>query len=122
MTMRHPLFALVVLALASWIGLLFFGKLVRPSGWLIPILFLLLLFIALTASFAPIAQLVGTYLTHSKWYYQRRWQHALRQGALVALAIVTNLALLALDAWFWADVILIVLVIVLVELIVLARK
>ncbi len=122
MTTRHPLFALVVLALASWIGLLLFGKLVRPSGWLIPTLFLLLLFIALTASFAPIAQLVGAYLTHSKWYYQRRWQHALRQGALVALAIVTNLALLALNAWFWADVILIVLVVVLVELIVLARK
>jgi hypothetical protein len=122
MATRHPILALVLLALAAWLGLLLFGKLVRPGGFLAPTFFLLLLFIALTASFAPIAGLAGTRLTRSKWYHQHRWQHALRQGALIALAIVTNLALLALGAWFWADVILIVLVVVLVELIALARK
>lgn len=122
MATRHPIVALTLLALAAWIGLLLFGRFVRPAGLLAPALFLLLLFIALAASFTPIAQLVGTRLVRSKWYYQHRWRHALRQGTLITLAIITNLALLALGAWFWADVLLIVIAAVLVELIALARK
>lgn len=122
MATRHPILALALLALAAWLSLLLFGKFVRPAGVLAPALFLLLLFIALTASLTPVAQLVVVTLVRSKWYYQHRWQHALRQGALVALAIVANLVLLALGAWFWADVLLIVVVVVLIELISLARK
>ena len=121
MATRHPVIALALLALAAWLGLLLFGRLARPTGVLAPGIFLLLLFIALATSFTPLAQFVGHRLIRSKWYYQHRWRHALRQGALVALAIVTNLALLALGAWFWADVVLIVLAAVLVELIALAR-
>lgn len=122
MATRHPILALALLALAAWLGLLLFGRFVRPAGLLTPTLFLLLLFIALALTLAPLAQLVGGRLIRSKWYFQHRRRHALRQGTLVALAIVTNLALLALGAWFWADVLLILLAAVLVEFIVLARK
>ena len=86
------------------------------------LLFLFLLLIALTTTFTPIAQLVGSRFIRSKWYAQHAWRHALRQGALLALVIVANLTLKALDAWFWADILLIALAAVLVELIALARK
>jgi hypothetical protein len=113
---------MVVVALVAWLGLGLFGKLVPPTGAVARLLFLLLLLIALTATFTPIAQLAGKRLVRSKWYQQHSLRHALRQGALLALAIVANLALRALDAWFWADVVLIMMAAVLVELIALARK
>jgi|SRR5579859_3527078 len=122
MATRHLTLTLVVVALGAWLSLLLFGKLVAPEGALPRLIFLVLLFIALAASFTPIARLLGTQLVRSKWYAQRSLRHALRQGTLIALAIVANLALHALGAWSWADVILIALAVVLVELIALARK
>ena len=113
---------MTVVALIAWIGLVLFGKLVAPEGALARLLFLFLLLIALTTTFTPIAQLVGSQFIRSKWYAQHAWRHALRQGALLALVIVANLTLKALDAWFWADILLIALAAVLVELIALARK
>jgi hypothetical protein len=113
---------MTVVALVAWVSLGLYGKFVPPQGALARSLFLLLVFVTLTATFAPIALLVGRRFVRSKWYAQHAWRHALRQGALVAFAIVANLALKALDAWFWADIMLIALVVVLVELIALARK
>ncbi len=122
MARRHPILTMTVVALVAWLCLGLFGKFVAPSGTAVRLLFLLLLLMALTASFTPVAQLVGNRLVRSKWYRLHSLRHALRQGALVALAIVANLALKVLDAWFWADVILIALAVVLVEIIALARK
>jgi hypothetical protein len=113
---------MAAVALVAWLGLGLFGKLVSPAGAAPRLLFLLLLFIALTATFTPIAQFLGRQLVRSKWYAQHSLRHALRQGALVALAIIANLALRALGAWFWADIILIALAVILVEIIALARK
>ncbi len=122
MARRHPRAITLGGAFVAWVGLLLFGKFVAPVGALARSLFLLIVFIALTATFTPIAQFVGSRMVHSKTYAQHAWRHALRQGALASLAVVANLALKALDAWYWADIILIVLVVVLVELIALARK
>ncbi len=122
MAIRHPVVTMAVVALFAWLGLGLFGKLVAPEGAFPRILFLLLLLIALTATFTPIAQLVGSRLVRSKWYALHAFRHALRQGLLIALAIVANLTLKALDAWFWADVLLIALAAVLVEIIAIARK
>ncbi len=122
MARRHPTAIIVGVAFVSWVGLLFFGKFVAPEGALARSLFLVIVFIALTATFAPIAQFVGSRMVRSKVYAQRAARHALRQGTLASLAVVANLALKALDAWYWADIILIVFVVVLVELIALARK
>jgi len=113
---------MVLVALGAWLCLGLFGKLVAPESIGARLLFLLLLLIALTASFTPIAQLLGRRFIRSKRYAQHSLRRALRQGTLVALAIVANLALKALDAWSWADIILIVLAVVLVELIALARR
>ncbi len=122
MLMRHPIVTMAVVALFAWLVLGLFGKLVAPQGTLSRALFLLLLLFALIATCTPVAQLVGSRLVHSKWYAQHSFRHALRQGTLVALAIVANLALRALDAWFWADILLIVVAVVLVEIIAIARK
>ncbi len=122
MARSHPILTMALLAVGAWLCLVLFGKLVSPSSALSRLLFLLLLLVALTASFTPIAQLIGSRFIQLKWYRAHSLRHALRQGALIALAIVANLALKALDAWFWADIILIALAVVLVEIIALARK
>lgn len=122
MAMRHPIRVLLTVALLAWVSLGLFGKLVQPQGILAPTIFVLLLFLALAASLTPLAQVIGARLVRSKWYQQHNLRHALRQGTLLAAAITVNLVLLLLRAWFWADVVLLVLAIILIELIALARK
>ncbi len=122
MRVRHPMIALVLVALGAWVTLGLFGTFVSPDSALARSAFLLLLFLALTATLTPLARLAGIRLVRTKWYHLHGVRHALRQGALIALAIVANLVLIALGAWFWADVILILLAVVLVEMIAFARK
>lgn len=122
MALRHPVIILVTVAILAWASLGIFGKLVQPQGILAPTIFLLLLFLALVASLAPLAQVIGGHLVRAKWYQQHILRHALRQGTLLAAAIIANLVLLLLRAWLWADLVLIMFAIVLVELICLARK
>ena len=122
MRIRHPMIALALVALGAWVTLGLFGKFVSPTGVLARAAFLLLLFLALTATLGPVARLAGFWLVYSKWYHLHGVRHAVRQGALIALAIVANLALVALRAWSWIDVILLVVAVILVEIIALARK
>ncbi len=122
MAIRHPVRVLLTVAALTWVGLGIFGKLVQPQGILAPTIFLLILFLALVTSLVPLAQVIGARLTRSKWYQQHSLRHALRQGTLLAAAIILNLVLLLLHAWYWADVILLMLAIILIELIALARK
>ena len=122
MRIRHPMIALALVALGAWVTLGLFGKFVSPTSVLTRIAFLLLLFLALAATLAPIAHLAAFWLVRSKWYHVHGARHAVRQGALIALAVVANLALVALGAWSWIDVILITIAIALIEIIALARK
>jgi hypothetical protein len=122
MAIRHPVLVLLTLAALAWVGLALFGKLVPPQGVLAPTIFLLILFLALTTSLTLLIQVIGVHLIRSTWYQQHSLRHALRQGTLLAAASSVNLVLLLLHAWFWADVVLLLLAAVLVELIALARK
>ena len=122
MRIRHPMLALTLVALGVWVTLGLFGKFVSPTGVLARIVFLLLLFLALAATLAPIAHLAAFWLVRSKWYHLHGVRHAVRQGALIALAVVANLTLVALGAWSWIDAFLLVVAIVLTESIALARK
>lgn len=119
---RHPMIALALVALGAWVTLGLFGKFISPNSPLARVAFLLLLFLALTTTLAPIARLVAFWLVGSKWYHLHGVRHAVRQSALIALAIVANLALVALEAWSWIDIILLVIAIALIEIIALARK
>jgi hypothetical protein len=122
MAIRHPIRVFLTVATLAWVSLGIFGKLVQPQGILAPTIFLLILFLALATSLTLVAQVIGARLVRSKWYQQQSLRHALRQGTLLAAAITVNLVLLLLRAWFWADVVLLVLAIILIELIALARK
>ena len=122
MRIRHPMLALALGALGAWVILGLFGKFVSPDHTFTIVVFLLVLFVALAATLTPLARLVSIKWIRSKWYHQHGLQHALRQGTLGALALVANLTLIALGAWFWADILLIGLAAVLVEMIALARK
>jgi hypothetical protein len=116
----NRLFLLV--ALLAGVGLVIFGKLVPPQGILAPALFLLILFIALLTGLTPLAQIIGARLVRSPSYRQHSLRHALRQAALLSAASIANLLLLLLHAWLWADLVLIALALILIELITLARK
>lgn len=122
MRIRHPMLALALVALCAWVTLGLFGKFVSPDDVLARIAFLLLLFLALAATLAPIAYLAAFWLVRSKWYHLHGVRHAVRQGALIALVAVANLTLVALGAWSWIDAFLLVVAIVLTETIALARK
>lgn len=119
---RHPIRTMVLVALAALLCLGLFGKFVAPDSTGARLAFLLVLLLASTATFTLLALLAGSWFVRSKTYAQHRLRHAFRQGGLLALTIVANFTLRALDAWSWADVILIVLAVILVEMIALAHK
>lgn len=122
MRIRHPMLALALVALCAWVTLGLFGKFISPDDVLARIAFLLLLFLVLAATLAPTAYLAAFWLVRSKWYHLHGVRHAVRQGALIALAVIANLTLVALGAWSWIDAFLLVVAIVLTETIALARK
>jgi hypothetical protein len=101
------LFILIVLALLFWGGLLLFTRYVAPTTSLAFVAFFIILTVALTCSFAPIAYAVGQRLLSVR-YYHASVRAAIRQGLLLALVVVLNLIFRALDSWniFMACVIL----------------
>lgn len=77
--------------------------------------------VALTCTFSPLA-----YLLDKRLLFSRRqrvtMRQALRQGALLSLAIVLNLILRALDSWSILMFVVIMSSAIIVEVISLARK
>jgi hypothetical protein len=124
MTNRSSLYTLVLIALVSWGGLLFFTHQVSPLvSPALPafIAFFLILTIALTSTVAPIAYMIDRifFSVHS---HQVPIRNALRRGALFALIIVLNLMLRTLNSWNVFTAILIALAVIVVEVMVVARK
>jgi hypothetical protein len=121
MTDRTFLSLLLVVALLAWSGLLLFAYYIGPVSTLNFFAFFLILMLALTCTFAPPA-----YLLDKRLLFSRRRQitirHALRQGALLSLAIVLNLILRALDSWSILMSVVILSSAILIEVISLARK
>jgi len=108
----------MLIALISWGGLLVFAYLVPPHTFLAFIPFFLILAVAITSTVAPIAYIIDRYLPST----QQTVRSAIRRGGLLALITVLNLALLALHSWNMLTAILIVVAVVVLEVIVLARK
>jgi len=98
MTNRTALSILMLLALLSWGGLLLFTRYVPPHTVLAFVAFFMLLSVALTSTFAPLAYFIGLRFLSSR-LYRDTMRHALRQGALLSLCIVLNLILRALHSW-----------------------
>jgi hypothetical protein len=118
MSNRSSFSTLILIALLSWGGLLWFTYAVPPSPFLAFVVFFLILAVALTSTAAPIAYMIG-------WLFpstQLTVRSAIRRGTLFALIVVLNLMLSALRSWNVFTAILIVVAVIVVEVVVLARK
>lgn len=80
-----------------------------------------LLGVALTSTFSPLAYFVTLRFLSSR-LYRATVRHALRQGALLSLCIVLNLVLRALHSWNIFTAVVIFVAAVVVEVLSLARK
>jgi hypothetical protein len=120
-TRRNALYILIVLAPLSWAGLLLFSNYIPPGTLPTYGVFFLLLGLALTSTFAPLAYFIGLRFLSSR-LYRATIRHALRQGILLALCIILNLILLALRSWNIVTAIVIFVAALIVEVVSLARK
>lgn len=118
---RTALSILAILAPLAWIALLIYTRFVPPRDVLAFVTFFVLLFVALTSTFAPLAYIIGLRFTSSR-LYRATVRHSLRQGALLALWIVFNLLLRALNSWSIFTAIVSLGILVVVEILSLAQK
>ena len=118
---RTALSLLLLLALLVWGSLLTFTHFVPPDSVLAYTTFFLLLGIALTCTFTPIAYFIGLRFLSSR-LYRATLRHALRQGALLSLCIVLNLLLRSLHSWNIFTAIVIFIAAIVVEVVSLGRK
>lgn len=121
MTNRTALYSLMSLAPLAWGGLLLFTRFVPPHTLAAFIAFFVLLAVALTSTFSPVAYFVGLRFLSSR-LYRATVRHALRQGALLSFCIVLNLSLLALHSWSIFTAIVIFVATIVIEVVSLARK
>lgn len=120
MTNRTALYTLLLLAPLAWGGLLLFTYFVPPGLASFVVLFVLL-GVALTSTFSPLAYFVTLRFLSSR-LYRVTVRHALRQGALLSLCIILNLILRALHSWNIFTAVVIFVAAVVVEVLSLARK
>ncbi len=121
LTNRSALHFLIVLAPLAWAGLAIYVYFVPPRGLLSFMAFFLLLDVALTSTFSPIAYAISLRFISSR-LYRATVRHAIRQGALLALVIVLNLVLRALHSWSIITAIIILAAAIVIEVVSLARK
>ena len=118
---RTALYAMMVIAPLAWIGLLLFTRLVPPRTTMAFVTVFVLLYFALTSTIAPLAYIIGLRFLSSR-LYRTTVRHSLRQGALLALWVVFNLALRALQSWSIFTAVVSLGIVVVIELLALARK
>jgi hypothetical protein len=118
---RATLYILIILAPFLWGGLLLFTRYIPPQTVVAFIAFFVLLSIAITSTFAPIAYFISLRFLSSR-LYRTTVRHALRQGALLSLCIILNLILLSLHSWNIFATIIILSAAIVIEVVSLARK
>jgi hypothetical protein len=121
MSNRSVLLILSGIAVLAWGGLRLFGRYVPPHSLQAFVVFLLILSIACTSTFTPLAYVIGARLLSLR-LYKVTIRHALRQGALLSLVLVFNLILGALHSWNIFTAIVILAAAGVVEVLSLARK
>lgn len=122
MTRHHTsLVTLGVVGLCAWGALLLFTRFIAPTTFLAFVAFFAILTVALTGTLTPVAYVVGSRLIPSS-RYRTTVRYALRQGLLLALALVLNLVLRALHSWNPLMCVIILGAAVVVEILALARK
>jgi len=118
---RAALTIIVLLAICAWGGLLFYTRYVPPQEWPSYLAFFAILGVALTCSFAFFAYVISRFFFSSR-FYKATVPTSLRQGVLLALVIIFNLVLRALNSWNIVTAIVILVAAIVVEVILLGRK
>jgi hypothetical protein len=121
LTNRTALYILILLAPFIWGGFLLFTRFVPPYTTPAFIAFFILLGVALTSTFSPLAYFIGLRFLSSR-LYRTTVRHALRQGVLLSLCIILNLILLSLHSWNIFATIVIFVAAIVIEVVSLARK
>lgn len=91
MSTRSSMQRLLLITLVAWSGLLLFTYFVEPRSMLALVIFFLIASVALTSCFAIMAFLLGSALPVS--VYTMTIRRAIRQGALLSVALLLNLLL-----------------------------
>lgn len=120
MSARSSMYRLLLITLVAWSGLLLFTYFVEPRSTLAVVIFFLIASVALTSIFAIIAFGVGRMLPAR--IYHTTIRRAIRQGALLSLAIVLNLMLRILHSGSIFTAIMIVGAALVLEVLALAKK
>ena len=120
-TNRSAIYILALLALLAWCALLLFTRFVPPAGIAAFVTVFVLLGVALTSTFSPLAYVIGLRFISSR-LYRATMRHSLRQGALLALWVIFNLLLRALNSWSIFTAIVSLGIVVVIEVLALARK
>jgi len=121
LTNRHALYLLIVLAPIFWGALLLYTRFIPPNTLLAYFTLFILLGLAITSTFTPIAYFIGLRFLSSR-LARTTVRHALRQGILLSLCIVLNLILLALHSWNIFAAIIIFAAAIVIEIVSLAKK
>jgi len=120
MSARSSIYRLLLITLFAWSGLLLFTYFVEPQSLLALIIFFLIVSVALTSTFAIITYGIGHYLLPARLYHTSI-RRAIRQGALLSLAIVLNLILRILHSGSTFTGIMIIGAIIVVEALILVK-
>ncbi len=117
---QRPWKAFSVLGILGWLGLAYIVLCTDPGIALHRLLFLVLLFVALLATFAPVAHFLHFRFT-TAGSYQSDVQRSFREGALAALFFVLCAWLRMTEALDWINGLLLLSALALIEVFVLAR-
>jgi len=100
---RTALYILALVAPLAWAALLLYARFVPPQGVLAFAAFFILLDVALTSTFTPLAYVIGLRFISPR-LYRTTVRHALRQGALLALLLIAAwLRTRQFNFFYWVD-------------------
>jgi hypothetical protein len=120
-TNRSALSITGIIALVAWASVLLFTGFVPPHTLLAFVAFFLILCIALTGTFTPMAYILGRFLLMRRRYLVTM-RYAFRQATLLALVVLFNLILRALHSWNIFTALIIFATAIIIEILALARK
>jgi hypothetical protein len=121
MSIRSSLYRLLLIGAAAWGGLLLFTYFVEPQSPLAPVIFFLIMSVALTSTLSITTYGIGRYVLRSRLYHTTI-RRAIRQGALLSLAIILNLILRVMHSGNLFTGMIIVGATIMIEVLILAKK
>ena len=121
MARKSSIYLLFFIAVPAWLILLLFTRFVAPSSLFAFCVFFLFFSLALSSTLAPIIYSVELRV-FPKYHYYHLVRYAMRQSALLTIAVDLNLIFLVLHTWNVVMALIILLAAIILEVLFLARK